>query len=321
MRPRPGWLAAAALLVGLAVPGQADAALPAGCGSPALRTVHVSDSGGLKHALAGARAGDRIVLSDGRYVGNFVLRASGTPSRRIAVCGTNALLDGGSLKQNFGFTLTGSYVDLVGFTVTDSNKGVMVIGARHSVVRGLTVYGIGDEGIHVKRNSQYVEVVGNTVHHTGLVHRDLGEGVYVGSARDNWCDETRCGPDRTDHTLVSGNTFWALGAEAVDVKEGTSYGTLQQNTANGAGSGALAWYDVNGNHWNVVRNTGTFARRDGFLVDQTLRGWGLSNVFSHNSADVHGSGLGFRVRTGNQVFCNNKVSNAAEGFSDVHCTH
>jgi hypothetical protein len=321
MRPHFRWLAAVGLLVGLVAPGRADAALPAGCSAPANRTVKVSDSRGLTHALSTARAGDRIVLADGRYVGNFALRASGTSSRRIQVCGSNAILDGGTMKQNFGFTLTGSYVDLVGFTVTDSNKGVMVVGAHHSGVRGLTVYGIGDEGIHVKRNSTYVEVVGNTVHHTGLMHRELGEGVYVGSAHANWCVETHCQPDHTDHTLVSANDFWALGAEAVDIKEGTSYGTIQQNTANGAGSGALAWYDVNGNHWTVQRNTGTFARRDGFLVDQTLRGWGLSNVFTHNTADVHGSGLGFRVRSGNSVLCNNKVSNAAQGFSDVRCTH
>jgi hypothetical protein len=321
MRPHFRWLAAAGLFAGLVVPSAARASLPPGCSAPASRTVKVSDATGLTHALARARAGDRILLADGRYVGNFMLRASGTSSHRIQVCGASAILDGGTMKQNFGITLTGSYVDLVGFSVTNSNKGVMVIGAHHSGVRDLTVYGIGDEGIHVKRNSTYVEIVGNTVHNTGLVHRVLGEGVYVGSAHENWCVETSCNVDRTDHILVSANDFWGLGAEAVDIKEGTSYGTLQQNTANGAGSGALAWYDVNGNHWTVQRNTGTFARRDGFLVDQTLRGWGLSNVFTHNTADVHGSGLGFRVRSGNSVLCNNKVSNAAQGFSDVRCTH
>src|SRR3954454_9115334 len=183
MRPHLGRLvlADATVMVALDCPQPAGASTPAGCSSPASRTVHVADSAGLKQALRRARAGDRILRADGRYVGSFVLKASGTSSRRIQVCGSNAILDGGSMKGNFGFTLTGSYVDLVGFTVTNSNKGVMVIGASYSTVRGLTVFAIGDEGIHVKRNSEHVQVLDNAIHHTGLVHRVLGEGVYVGS--------------------------------------------------------------------------------------------------------------------------------------------
>jgi hypothetical protein len=308
--------------LGVGGPVTAQAATPPGCGAPALRTLHVADVRGLRSALSSARAGDRILLADATYKGNFVLRASGTPSWRIQVCGgARAVIDGGSLTRNFGFTLFGSYTDLVGFTVTHSNKGVVVIGAQQATLQRLTVYAVGDEGIHLKRRARYVQVVKNTVHHTGLVHKVLGEGVYVGSAHENWCSETRCQPDTSDDNLVSGNTFWALGAEAVDVKEGTSNGTVRGNTANGTGSGALAWYDINGNGWSVLNNHGSFARRDGFLVDQSVSGWGYGNVFSGNTADVRGSGLGFRARRANTVSCNNHVTNAAEGYADVPCRH
>jgi hypothetical protein len=71
----------------------------------------------------------------------------------------------------------------------------------------------------------------------------------------------------------------------------------------------------------VLNNSGTSARRDGFLVDQSVSGWGYGNVFSSNSADVRGPGLGFRVRQDNSVYCSNHVTNAAEGYADIPCRH
>lgn len=50
--------------------------------------------------------------------------------------------------------------------------------------------------------------------------RDVGEGIYVGSAESDWCDLTGCEPDRSDDNVVEGNVVRTMSAEAVDVKEG-----------------------------------------------------------------------------------------------------
>src|SRR3954454_16739638 len=108
MRPHLGRLVlvVATALVALVLPRSAGASTRVGCSGSSLRTVKVGDPASLARALSRARAGDRILLADGRYVGNFALKASGTADHRIQVCGTHAVLDGGSTKSNFGFTLT-----------------------------------------------------------------------------------------------------------------------------------------------------------------------------------------------------------------------
>ncbi|MDT7549882.1 MAG: hypothetical protein QOE84_2276, partial [Actinomycetota bacterium] len=49
-------------------------------------------------------------------------------------------------------------------------------------------------------------------------------------------------------------------------------------------------------------------------------GWGTSNTFLLNTADVQGPGYGLRVGAGNIVACTNIVTGAAKGYSNVLCT-
>ncbi|MGB3910685.1 MAG: right-handed parallel beta-helix repeat-containing protein [Pseudolysinimonas sp.] len=304
--------------------GPAPADAVEGC--PASGTT-VADAAQLQDALDAAAPGDVIALAPGSYLGNFVAGASGTADRPITLCGSrDSVLDGGDIDGGYVLHLDGaSYWHLVGFTVTNGQKGVMADGTVGSVIEGLTVHTIGDEAIHLRRFSTDNTVTGNQVSNTGLRREKFGEGIYIGTAESNWCDITDCAPDASDRNLIEGNTIWATTAESIDIKEGTSDGIVRGNTFDGSRlveDDADSWVDVKGNDWLIEGNVGTNSPRDGFQTHEILDGWGTRNVFRGNTANVNGPGFGFSLTPArdNVVTCDNQASAAGEGTANVTCS-
>jgi hypothetical protein len=233
--------------------------------------VQVSTSAQLRTALRDATPGTVIGLADGVYDGTFEASASGTAEAPIWLCGgSNAVLRGPGPDDGTVLHLDGvRYWRLVGFTVREGQKGVMADGTRDTVLQDLTVTEIGDEAVHLRKNSTDNVVRGLTVSDTGSRRVKFGEGIYVGSAVSNWCDLTACEPDRSDRNVVVANTISDTAAESVDIKEGTTGGVLADNTFDGAGmrGEADSWVDVKGNGWLVQGNRGTTARQSGFEVN------------------------------------------------------
>jgi hypothetical protein len=295
-----------------------------GCGTP---TATVSDAEDLTAALAGAKPGDVIQLEPGRYVGNFVASASGTADSPIELCGTvDSVLDGDDPDDGYVFHLDqASYWRLAGFSVTNGQKGVMADTTVGSVIEGLTVSHIGDEAIHLRQGSTDNSVVGNTISDTGLRREKFGEGIYIGTAKSNWCDVNDCQPDASDRNLVEGNTIFGTTAENIDIKEGSSNGIVRGNSLDGTAiteDGGDSWVDVKGNGYLIEGNIGANSPMDGFQTHEILDGWGTENIFRSNTAAVDGPGFGYSLtpELDNVVECSNTASGAAEGFTNVTCT-
>ena len=303
--------------------GYSTAALVAlACKRPTLR---VSSATGLTAALGAARAGDVISLEPGSYKGNFVATSSGTPSSPITLCGSDAsILNGGTTKSGYVFHLdAASYWHLEGFSVTNGQKGVVADRTTGALIQGLTVSGIGDEGIHLRDFSSNNTVDGNTVTNTGMLKAKYGEGIYIGTAKSNWCSFSQCKVDASDHNTVSHNRVSNTTAESVDIKEGTTGGVLKDNSFDGVGmTAADSWVDVKGNDWLIEDNAGNNSPGDGFQTHQILDGWGTGNVFASNSAVVDGPGYGFHITKplGNVLKCNNTVTAARQGVSNITCS-
>lgn len=288
-------------------------------------TTTVSDADGLQDALDEAKPGGVIELEGGTYTGEFSTEASGTAAEPIYLCGPKAaVLDGDGIEGGYVLHLDGAtHWRLVGFTVTNGQKGVMADTTVSSVIQDLTVTKIGDEAIHLRNNSTDNVVLDNTVSDTGLRRDKFGEGVYIGTAVSNWCTYTDCRADRSDRNVVKGNTITGVSSEAIDAKEGTTGGVIIDNTFDGSKlSGADSWVDLKGNNWLVTGNTGTSSTKDGFQTHDILPGWGDHNVFSDNRAEVNGPGLGIALRPeqSNVVTCSNSVVGAAEGLSNIDCS-
>jgi parallel beta-helix repeat protein len=204
---------------------------------------------------------------------------------------------------------------------------VVLDASQHNVLSGLDVHEVGDEGIHLRSASSDNLVTGNLVRDTGKRSPGYGEGVYVGSASSNWGTYSAGQPDRSDRNVVTRNTISRTGAESVDIKEGTTGGTLSDNVFDGtAMSGtnyADSWVDLKGNDWVVSGNHGAHALLDGFQTHVAVPGWGRGNVFRGNVADTDSAGYGFRITdpatSGNLVGCDNTAPHARAGMANLAC--
>jgi hypothetical protein len=280
----------------------------------------------LQDALDSAKPGTSVHLADGTYAGAFVARTSGTAAEPIELCGdSGAVLSGGPVDGGYTLHLDGAdHWRVLGFSIRGGQKGLMADGVTGDLVDGISVSHVGDEGIHLRDDSTDNVVQRSTVRDTGLRKPQYGEGIYIGTAQSNWCDVSSCKPDRSDHNVVRDNDVAQTTAESVDIKEGTTGGTLSDNTFSGAGmTEGDSWVDVKGNDWTVNGNTGTQAPEDGMQVHQILDGWGQRNSFSGNRLTVDADGYGINVtkrHDDNEVACSNVARSAGKGLSTIDCS-
>jgi len=293
----------------------------------------------LQAALRVARPGTVIRLTNGVYYGRFTGTRAGTKADPIWVCGgPMAIIDdrqddtGAAPPEGAGYygfhLVNASWWNLVGFSVRNAQKGVVLDHSSHNTLHGLTVYNIGDEAIHLRDFSTDNVVEGCAIRDTGLRKALYGEGIYVGTANHNWPVYSGGRPDASDHNVVRYNDIAETTAENIDVKEGTTGGLIEGNHLDGTGSSAAdAWIDVKGNGYTVEGNTGVHAAAQspqaGVETFVLYAGFGNDNVFSGNNWDfAPGTAkYGFEIDggTGNVVACNNKVTGAS-ALANIACT-
>ncbi|MEV5826665.1 right-handed parallel beta-helix repeat-containing protein [Spirillospora sp. NPDC052242] len=290
-------------------------------------TTTVNDAATLETALRSAKAGDVIKMNPGTYKGKFVAKTDGTQQQPIYLCGdAKTVLDGGGVDEGYGLHLDGAnYWRLIGFTVSNSQKGVMGDGTNGSIIQGLTVHQIGDEAIHLRKFSTGNTVQYNKIYNTGMRREKFGEGVYLGTAESNFEKITGGQPDKSDNNVVRGNVIRAT-AEAIDIKEGTSGGKILNNVFDGTKTGGSkhndSWIDVKGNNYLIQGNKGTGTPMDGFQTHEIIDGWGKNNTFTGNVIDLGGgSGVGIAdTKGGNIVKCDNKMVNGGKLTKDGKCS-
>lgn len=308
--------------------GEAPVPPPGGVACPAEGGVLVRTAEQLEAALSAASPGSVIRLADGVFVGDFELTRSGTESAPIWLCGSrNAVIDGDGDAKYLLHLNNVSWVRVVGFALRDGRKGVMADSIDHTIIASLHVSQIGDEAIHLRSHSTDNLVIGNVIRDTGNRREKFGEGVYIGSATSNWCEYTNCEPDRSNRNAIIDNDIAGTTSEGIDVKEGTEGGVIRGNTLSGDGLvEADSWIDLKGNGWLVEGNTGTGGGsiKDGIQTHVIEEGWGRENIIRGNILDVRGEGYGIFIhegeRTDNIVGCDNQVTAAGKGFSNVDCS-
>lgn len=323
------------LMLALVVPARAvsaDSVCPTA-------TTTVSTPTQLSAALTGAQPGDSIWIADGSYDGNWTASTPGTETAPIWLCGgSGAHLTNDGYQGSYGLHLDGAdWWHLYGFSVNFAQKGVVVDSSEHVTVEGLTVYDLGDEGVHLRAFTTDSVVTRNTIFGTGHRRDKFGEGVYVGSANANWSVYTGGRPDASDRNVVRGNDIHGTTAEPIDVKEGTTGVQVIDNTLNGGAltdAGGDSCVDVKGNDGLISGNTCTGVvggdGHDGYQVHHNkllklgLGDWGLRNELTGNVATIGpGARYGFFVHdptvTYNVVRCGQTVMGAA-AYANVPCT-
>ncbi|WP_298800377.1 right-handed parallel beta-helix repeat-containing protein [uncultured Pseudonocardia sp.] len=238
--PAPGCGAPAAASVAAATSAPVVALV-----SAAGASIDVGSSAQLQQAIAAARPGDTIRLAPGRYTPVVIAGRSGTAAAPITLTGPReAVIDGGSATGGYALHLQGaSFWQLSGFTVTGGGKGVVVDHGQHNLLDGLDIGRTGDEAVHLRANSSDNTLQRSTVHDTGLFQPGFGEGVYLGSARSNWPSVSAGRPDLSMRNRVVANTFAAITAENVDVKEATSGALITGNRFDGSAISGVNYAD------------------------------------------------------------------------------
>ena len=289
-------------------------------------TVAVDSAASLTAALASAGPGTVIRLAPGNYQGEFEVRGSGAPGAPIWVCGPrSAIITSGSPSSGHGMTVDGKHdVVLAGFTISNVFKGVTIISSQRVTTTDLLVERVGFEAIHLRRQTTDSEVTFNEIRKIGLTKPDFGEGVYIGTSDSNWCEYNDCQPDTTSGIRVYGNVISETGAQAIEVKPGTSNGVIAANVMTG-GQSDDGWITVKGNGWLVADNTGTSSNSHGFATNASVPGWGRDNIFTRNSASntakygtwVHK--LGGNDTLGNRISCLQTTVATAAGAMNIGC--
>jgi parallel beta-helix repeat protein len=317
----------------------------------------VRDAPSLRAALAAARPGQTITLADGTYSGDaadgsdgkepgrYVIDRSGTAADPITLRGgAAATLTGGGPGGGYVLHLVGAqHWRLVGFTVADGAKGIVLDGSGDNLLDGLHVRDVGDEGVHFRANSSRNTLRNSTIQATGLRSEGFGEGVYIGSANSNWERYTGGLPDRSDDNSVLGNRIFDTRAENIDIKEGTQRGIIRGNVLGGdaiAGqNSADSWIDVKGSYYVIEGNEGTHSAGgtsaaecsdgngrfcNGIEVHTPIEGSGAYNIIRANTLAVNAPGVGVwlqndAVERGNVIGCDNRVTGAGAGdFATNH---
>jgi hypothetical protein len=297
-------------------------------------TVTVHNATDLQAALTAAHPGTVILLEDGIYYGRFTASTPGTQDAPIWVCGTrNAIIDdrgddlGPAPAQNeghYGLHLANvSWWHLVGFSIRNAQKGVVLDSSSHNILHELVVYNIGDEAIHLRDFSSSNVVEGCLITTTGLRVAKFGEGIYVGTASSNWSVYSNGEPDGSNANVLRYNDITETAAENIDIKEGTSGGSISNNLFDGTGmdpKAATSWVNVKGNDYEIQDNSGHNSVGDGFSTHRIVRGSGEDNVFDGNTIGAGVAGYGFAFHSEpNTLYCNN-IGEGQQGQANVSCT-
>lgn len=299
---------------------------------PHLRTINVATMSQLQAATLNPRAGDLIVLADGRYGGRLSLGDNpGTASAPVTICGSwNAVVGPTTYNgsANALLIMRAAHWHLVGFRVTGAATGIALVRSPYFQIRNMQVDHV-NTGIHAYGFSRQGLIKNTYVHHTGIAYPEKGEAIYVGTSYAGWCTNSNCGPDKTDSVRVLNNRLGpSVPAELLDAKEGTTGGIFEGNVMDGSGMiksqvWVDAWVEIKGNHWKIRNNRGVKALRDGYQVENSASGWSKGNYFGGNTADVQGPGYGFMMRVNkstNVVKCGQTVLHAGSGYANVSCT-
>lgn len=261
------------------------------------KTIQVDTTEKLREALKNAEAGDTILLAGGEYewgqkgtAGSlFMSSAEGTANAPITIKSIDksdpAIIKGTSFSDDVAFYITGDYWNIEDITFCNSKKGIILDNSNYTIIKNVSVYNIGEEGIHIRDGSSYCQVIGANVHDCGIVSSDIGEGIYIGSAKSTTGYSYDCNNNIVQNCIIGPN----ITAECVDIKEYTTGNIIENCMMYGGGMTSTdSFIDVKGNEV-TVRNNIFYDDENTNITDAVqvhcqIEGWGRNNEIYDNKA-------------------------------------
>ena len=254
-----------------------------------------------------AQAGDIItLLPNTNYYGNLFIKDK-TDIKIIgdntsAIIGTQTINNSYVIKlnncQNIYFGIEPNpNIDIKeqngqGYHLTTALKGFYAENCSNITIQNLNIHNIGMEGLHILHDSSFCNIYNNRIYDTGLgINPDttvndakFGEGIYIGSAYDNWDDKTIA--DKTHDINIYYNNVYNTTAECVDIKEGTYNGVVESNYFDGkkmVAEYADSWIDIKGEYWIICYNECKYTITNGIKTFKINTNGVVPNSGSYNS--------------------------------------
>jgi hypothetical protein len=276
----------------------------------------------LNRADSLATPGTTVHVASGTYTGPFLVVHSGTSTARITfvsdvkwgakLVAPAAAPDGWVLRSN------GSYVDIVGFEITDSEATGILINGSHTRAIGNHIHHLdptscpGGSGIFSWGSYQITDIdyIGNVLHDIGNVDSanpcSFTQGLYIGNSGGKVLNNI------VYRISGFGIHMWH-GASNMVIANNTSFANMQSGLVVGGGDSGL----TTGNNNTAVFNNIFVNNRNYGMTQQGT--FGPSNTFKNNL--IYGNGLGavYQLTDSGRIAANPAFVNYnPKGTGDYH---
>lgn len=193
----------------------------------------------ISYGLSHINGGDTLYVRTGTYNGDYIMTGpSGTAGAHTVLAaypGDTPVLSGsGYSSGRFKISHGCSYIDFIGFIITNLNQGLYLdddagtsTACTNVTVQNITIHDVGQEGLAVRAGTtgsapRNFLIENSTIYNTGrLGQSSNGEGMYIGNSG---------GTDTTNGVTVIGNTIHDTQDECIELKGDSHDNIIDGNT-------------------------------------------------------------------------------------------
>lgn len=189
------------------------------------RTIAVADGENLQAAVNAAAGGDVVLLGTGAYQGFKLEERRFTAAQPLvirAAPGAHPVLRGRNYEGHLVKVRSSSYVVLDGLELENSNQPIYCQDIDHFIFIRLVVHNTGQEILHVRGTSRFVDIRDCRLFDTGHTLPQWAEGIYIGMGQPPF--------ENVEHVWIEGNDISHTGnAEGINLKSRIYHVTIRGN--------------------------------------------------------------------------------------------
>lgn len=188
-------------------------------------TICVADGEDLQAKIDAAKGGDVVVVGPGIYSGFRIEGRHFSADKPLvirAAAGARPLIRGSDYSGNLARISSSSYIALDGLTMENGSHPVYCTDVEHLVLVNLEVHDSGQEMIHIRGASRYVDIRNCRLYDSGHRRPQWSEGIYVGTGQPPF--------ECVEHIWIEGNDIHhTANSEAINIKSQAYHITIRGN--------------------------------------------------------------------------------------------
>jgi hypothetical protein len=188
-------------------------------------TINVTDGDDLQTKIDAAAGGDVLLLGTGTYGGFRINERRFTQDKPLvikAAPGAEALLLGSDHRGSLARISNSSYIVLDGLKLENSNHPIYCTSVDHVIFINLEVHNAGQEMIHVRGASRYVDIRNCKLYDSGHRRPQWSEGIYIGTGQPPH--------ENVEYVWIEGNDIHhTANSEGINIKSQAYHVTIRGN--------------------------------------------------------------------------------------------